>query len=130
MIRFLRKYTRQFALIMTVVMINLSIDAPDPVRFVDHKFVSDDDLSVNEIESISEWFLEHVLHIHNAVPERNEDDSSSIVKHFVDYYFVNNHFIATVIPSCISISFKVVHFFAPSFWDCDHVFILIQPPRQ
>ena len=130
MIRFLRKYTRQFALFMMVVILNLSIDAPDPVRFVNNKFVSEDDLSVNEIESISEWFLEHVLHIHNAVPETNEDDSTSVVKHFVDYYFFNNHFIATVIPSFISISFKVVHFFAPSFWHCDPVFILIQPPRH
>lgn len=130
MTKFFRKYTRLFAICLTVVILNLSIDAPDPVRFVNQEYVTTEDLSVNEIESISEWVLEHVFKIPNAVPETDDFDSVPIVKHLVDYYFVNNHFLAAIIPATFSISFKAVHLFVISFWSCDAVFDLIKPPKH
>jgi len=102
----------------------------DPVRFVNHEYVTTEDLSVNEIESISEWVLEHVFKIPNAVPETDDSDSVPIVKHLVDYYFVNNHFLAAIIPATFSVSFKAVHLFVISFWSCDAVFDLIKPPKH
>lgn len=126
MTKFFRKYTRLLAICMTVLILNLSIDAPDPVRFVNHRYVTTEDLSVNEIKSISEWILEDVCNIPNAVPETDDDDATSIVKHFVDYYFFNNHFLAASIPISFSLSFKAVHLFVPSLWYCDAIIDLIK----
>lgn len=58
-----------FWISLTFLIFNYSIDVPD--------FYGDDiaeDLSFNDIESVSELFLEVVLGIENAVPEHDEDD--------------------------------------------------------
>lgn len=54
----------------SLLIFNYSVDVPD--QYTDYVA---EDLSYNDIESISEFFLEVVLGIDNAVPEHDEDDS-------------------------------------------------------
>jgi hypothetical protein len=58
----------------------MSIDPPDVLRNVDADPELEEDLSVNEIESISEMVLEQAFDIENAVPETDDPDSDNFVK--------------------------------------------------
>jgi hypothetical protein len=62
---------RLFSVVMTLHILNLSVDAadvlPDSIP---------EDLSFNEIESVIEFVLEDVLHIENALPEHDEHDET------------------------------------------------------
>lgn len=61
--------TRYLWIVMAVFIFNFSIDAPD--AYGDEVA---EDLSFNDIESISELILEDVLGIYNAFPEHDEND--------------------------------------------------------
>jgi hypothetical protein len=61
------KYT---LLLFSFFIFNYSIDVPDA-----HNDLSAEDLSYNDIESVSEFFIEIVLGIEDFVPENNDDDS-------------------------------------------------------
>lgn len=52
-------------------VLNISVDPPDP----DPEWVPED-LSVNEMESISEIICEQILHIDNAFPEQDDQDNT------------------------------------------------------
>lgn len=54
---------------LTIFIFNFSIDAPDV-----YGDAVAEDLSFNDIESISELILEDVLGIYNAFPEHDEND--------------------------------------------------------
>lgn len=64
------KFIRHVFFILALVVFNLSIDTPD--RLPDYV---PEDLSINDIESFSEFFLECTLNIENALPEHDEHDS-------------------------------------------------------
>lgn len=114
---------------MAAILINISIDAPDPVRFENNKYPPTEDLSINQIESISEWVLEGLLHINNAVPETGDDDSAVVVKHIATYYFIHNYVMPVLIPPGVTLHFKAIHIFIASLWECDIVNVLTKPPR-
>ena len=61
---------KYFWIFLAILLFNYSIDIPDL-----HSDEITEDLSTNDIESVSELFLEVVLGIENAVPEHDEDDS-------------------------------------------------------
>lgn len=130
MLNFFRKYSKVIALILTVVVINMSIDAPDSIRFVNNNYVSTEDLSINEMESISEWVLEKIFGITNAVPEYDDDDVNSIVKVFIDQFVLTERFIPE-----ISTLFKTIHtekvypIYKASSWYCVTKPVLKQPPK-
>ncbi len=52
-------------------ILNVSVDPPDP----EPEWVPED-LSVNEMESISEIICEQILHIDNAFPEQDDQDNA------------------------------------------------------
>ena len=52
-------------------VLNISVDPPDPQP----DWVPED-LSVNEMESISEIICEQILHIDNAFPEQDDQDNA------------------------------------------------------
>jgi hypothetical protein len=72
-------FQRLFYMLMALHVINLSVDAPDQHIYVSATGVIQEDLTFNEIESISEWILEHVLGIDDAVPEHDEPDTGGAV---------------------------------------------------
>lgn len=69
-----------FCFLLALVVFNLSIDPPDLLQNIDADPELEEDLSVNEIESISELILEQGFHWVNAVPETDDPDSDNIVK--------------------------------------------------
>lgn len=70
---FLRKHIafRYFWVLMALHILNCSIDAPDALPDS-----VPENLSFNDIESISELFLEQFMGYENAVEEHEEPDSS------------------------------------------------------
>src|ERR1035437_9819983 len=52
-------------------ILNISVDSPDPQP----EWVPED-LSVNDMESISEIVCEQILHIDNAFPENDDQDNA------------------------------------------------------
>lgn len=70
---FVRRYgklSRLFCLLLSVHILNCSIDPRDR----EASFVPED-LSINEIESIAEFFAESVLGFKDAIPEHDEADT-------------------------------------------------------
>lgn len=68
------------SLILVITVLNVSIDPPDLLKNLDNDFALEEDVSVNEMESISEVVLEKVLDLHNAVPETDDEDSETLLK--------------------------------------------------
>ncbi len=75
-----KPFQRFFCIVLALVVFNLSIDPPDMLRNLDADPEMEEDLSVNEIESISELLLEKGLDMENAVPETDDPDSDNFVK--------------------------------------------------
>lgn len=130
MLKFFRKYSKYIALYMTFVIGNMSIDAPDTIRFVNNQYVSTEDLSINEMESISEWVLEKVFGITNAVPEYDDEDVNSICKVFMDQFVLTERYVANFPQVFMRFRPKSIYTtYKTSFWYCVSKPVLKQPPR-
>lgn len=68
-------FTRFLCGLAAVVILNMSVDAPDL-----HDNSIPEDLSYNDIESVVEWMLEDVFAISDAIPEHDDNDSSDPTK--------------------------------------------------
>lgn len=62
--------TRIFCIVLALHLLNFSIDSKDP-----HPEAVPEDLSFNDIESVTEFFAETVLGWKNAFAEHDEKDS-------------------------------------------------------
>ncbi len=80
-------FSRLFCLLMTLYVLNFSVDPPDGYVRQTIYCEEKEDLRINEMESIGEWVLERLLGIKNAVPEHDEtsDESSQVTKAFVNW---------------------------------------------
>lgn len=67
-------FARFIAGMLAFVVFNLSIDPPDLLVNLDEDLAYEEDLSVNEMESLTEVILEKALSIENAVPETDDHD--------------------------------------------------------
>lgn len=65
---------KHFLYFLSILLFNFSIDTPDYLVYGPH-YSAHEDLSINEQESITEFVLENLLGIENAVPENDEDDA-------------------------------------------------------
>lgn len=70
--------------VLLIQIINISIDPSDPVSDKLGRLALQEDLSINEIESIYEFVSEHYLGV--DIPENDEDDENGFVK-VMDFYF-------------------------------------------
>jgi hypothetical protein len=72
--KFIREHIvlKFFWMLMAFHVFNFSVDIPDPQP---NKYP--EDLSINDMESIAEIFLEKILEIENAVPEHEENDDDN-----------------------------------------------------
>ncbi len=70
----MRALQRKFCLLLAIWVLNLSIDAPDLVRALeaDGEAVASVAQDPNEVESVGEWVVEHLLGQAEAVPELDE----------------------------------------------------------
>lgn len=95
--RFLRSsiFLRQLlSLILVITILNVSIDPPDLLKNLDNDIALEEDVSVNEMESISEVVLEKVLDLHNAVPETEDEDAETLLKKVE----ISEHHYTLVVP--------------------------------
>lgn len=70
-----RLFVRLWSLTIVLVILNLSVDAPDF-----HGEYIDEDLTYNEAESIFEYVLENCLEYGNVIPESDDNDDDSKFK--------------------------------------------------
>lgn len=70
--------------ILLIQMINLSMDPVDTMNFKDGRATIEEDLSINEIESLYELISEALFG--EDVPEHDEKDEDAFVKVFSLYY--------------------------------------------
>ncbi|MBD2754435.1 hypothetical protein [Spirosoma validum] len=120
---------RVLCLLMALHLVNLSVDVQDMMPLTGRMTVSDEKLSVNKIESISEFLLEECFGIQDAVPEHDDpDDESELTEQEQDYDF-NQLFVFAPLRA-------VVQFLLTgnvSFWPepvSVHVQEIIAPPPQ
>jgi hypothetical protein len=68
------------SLLLVLLVLNVSIDPPDLLKNLDNDIALEEDVSINEMESISEVVLEQVLDIDNAIPESQDEDNKMCLK--------------------------------------------------
>lgn len=114
-------------LILAILVFNISIDPPDVLKNIDNDLELEEDLSLNEIESIAELILESGFDIVNAVPESDDPDSDSFFKKYdiFESNFKSFHFFVTIIPAA-KVCFPR---FSPIFFS-DYNFKTITPPPE
>lgn len=69
-----------FSLILALLVFNMSVDPPDLLINLDSDASLEEDLRINEMESVAEIILEKALHQENAVPETDDPDSDNTFK--------------------------------------------------
>lgn len=116
--------TRILCGLVAAIILNICVDAPD---------LYDDsvpeDLSYNDIESVAEWVVEDFLHIENAFPEHDDNDSPSPLKNEKTnlFYFEQQESAFMMYP--IFDTFEVTHNFGyVNFYNHSAINELIQPP--
>jgi hypothetical protein len=77
------------AWVLLIQIVNISIDPIDHVSDKLGRLAFEEDLSVNDIESIYELFSEQYLGI--DIPEQDEDDGNGFIK-IIDFYFSQSSF--------------------------------------
>lgn len=81
------RITRIICLVFALHILNLSIDPNDP-----EPDFAGEDITINEIESFTEFFAEIVLGFENAFAEHDEHDSSNgATLDFFKVFFVTQH---------------------------------------
>lgn len=79
-LRSIRILHQVISLLLVMTILNVSIDPPDLLRNLDNDLALEEDVSINEMESISEVLLEKVFGMHNVVPETDDEDHETYLK--------------------------------------------------
>lgn len=98
-------------LVFALHILNISVDSPDP----DPEWVSED-LSLNDMESVSEIICEQILHIDNAFPEQDDQDNADhgapAAFHLSPILIVCQPLLSTIpVPTSFPIHVKTDNFF-------------------
>ncbi len=78
-----RLLNRVVSFLLLLQIINISIDPIDPISIKLGRLTAQEDLSINDIESIYEFISEQCLGV--DVPEQDEDDENALIK-AIDIY--------------------------------------------
>ncbi|MFZ9687967.1 MAG: hypothetical protein ACO3AW_08355 [Chitinophagaceae bacterium] len=114
-----------FWIITCIQILNISVDPPDG-----HTDSIAENLTVNEMESIVEIFLEKVLNIDNAIVEQDEPDDeagNSISKTSIDLFLIS--FNSAQIKKELHYSNRNNIHFSDSFYDQFTPENLTPPPQ-
>lgn len=102
---------RLFCLLMALHVLNFSIDSPDRYSWSTTLAQDHEDLSINDIESISELLLEECLGLVNAVPEHDEpDEEAGQVISLQDYIFTQTFTLRPPVRSIYLLLTSVITF--------------------
>ncbi|QJW89925.1 hypothetical protein HNV11_11320 [Spirosoma taeanense] len=119
---------RLFCLLMGLHVLNFSVDPPDHHVQVTTTGAMREDLSINEMESVGEWVLEHLFDL--MVPEHDEpDDHGKLTKSLVHWLIPSTSIYTLLPPSCAGVSPKVLIAFLP-FPYASHTADVLSPPPQ
>ena len=99
-VSYLRKLIAFFLLI---AIVNTTIDPPDFLKNIDADIELEEDLSVNEIESIAEFVLEHGMDMDNAVPETDDSDTENLLKKYEVLNF-DRQYVVDFVPTVFTLS--------------------------
>jgi len=128
-VRYLREsYLRKLiAFFLLIAIVNTTIDPPDFLKNIDADIELEEDLTVNEIESIAELVLEHGMDMDNAIPETDDSDTENLLKKYevVDF---DRQYVVDFIPFFFALSLE----YHSTFTDHFSVFTLPidSPPPQ
>lgn len=116
--------TRFLCGLVAVVILNLSVDAPDL-----YDNAVPEDLSYNDVESVIEWALEDVLNIENAIPEHDDDDQNNPLKVEKHFELFNEPLHAALVHLLVESPFKPLrNFVDPAFHPQSISDELVEPP--
>lgn len=91
---------RILCFLMALHVLNISIDTPDRTTLSGRATTYHKDLSINEIESISEFVLEKCLGMADAIPEHDDpDDETEAAEQEQDYTFTQLFRFTPLLPS-------------------------------
>lgn len=124
---------RLFCLLMALHVINISVDAPDGYAGCAVQSQQREDLSVNDIESLSELVLEECFGFVNAVPEHDEPDENSSLTEFEveEEYIITQSFVfAPFSVPAYSLVVTEPLSFQPTHVPTPVVEIVAPPPRH
>ena len=112
--------------VLLIQMINICTDPVDSLNFKNGHITSEEDLSINEIESVYELVSEKVFN--EGVPESDENDEDTFVKVFNVFFSV---------PLMVSIKFLSIsqYIISHNSFYCDSIYsntiqINSPPPKQ
>lgn len=118
---------RIFCLLMALHVLNFSVDPPDTHLYVTLSGEVKEDLSVNEMESIAEWTLEHLLNLTNAVPEHDDADQVHPIKAFF-YWVAPDTLLSFLLPPIIAVYQPVQFIFRTPAVRFPYAEVLSPPP--
>jgi hypothetical protein len=121
---------RLVSLLMALHVLNLSVDPPDQHVRVTALGVVQEDLSVNEMESVGEWVLEHVFGI--IVEEHDEpDEEGKIIKAFIKHLFCQRlAYILAPQPSATDLGKSVIIPFVSRPYRSQTADVFSPPPQR
>jgi hypothetical protein len=112
-----------FWVLLALQILNLSVDSPDG-----HPFFVAEDLSVNDQESLVEFFVEKILGIHDAFPEFDDPDSSTInVKLVLSSPLTADKFL--FIPQMLKYTRTACHILSCQYWQRPSLGCANPPPE-
>lgn len=106
-------FNRLFCLLMALYVLNFSVDPPDGHVRKTVYGEAQEDLRVNEMESIGEWVLEHILGLTNAIPEHDASDESGHIAKSFFYWVAPDQFMSFLLPPAADTIHPAVYSFCP-----------------
>ena len=106
-------------------MINISTDPVDQINFKNGVAVIEEDLNINEIESVFELISEKIFD--QGIPESDENDEDTFIKYFNYFCSVHTHeFLSSII-----FEFQLIHdYFYLDMFNNTHSEPSSPPPKQ
>jgi hypothetical protein len=96
---------------MALHVLNFSIDSPDRYTRSNTLIQEQEDLSINDIESVGELLLEECFGLVNAVPEHDEhDEEAGQLLSLQDYIFTQTFTLRPPVRSVYLLLTKVITF--------------------
>lgn len=117
-------FRKHLLYLLSILLFNFSIDTPDHLIY-NVQYTVHEDLSVNEQESIVEFFLENVLGIENAIPESDEGDSVQDSGKALFYHHEERKSLQLPVHKPIAVNEEHIFFYRSLLLDC---FNEINPP--
>lgn len=120
---------RFFCLLLALHLVNLSIDVQDRTMPIGKTIANREDLSINKIESISEFLLEECFGVHDAVPEHDDPEKESELTELEQDYEFTQLFVFAPLRNPVRYLLMDHLTFRPAFISV-HVLEILAPPPQ